>query len=117
MVSHVRAVTIDDIPWLHAVCAAAYERGHYEPDAAEAWVRVMLVNPAYLVLRGTKAWIAVTVSAMPYAPEYRVAQARASPAVDPPTVDRSAPARSLGLSLHARCTRRARWIEKGPAAG
>ena len=72
MASPVRVVTPDDIPWLHAVCAAAYQRGHYEPDAAEIWVRAMIASPAYLVLRGRKAWMAATVSGLPYAPKYLV---------------------------------------------
>ena len=67
----IRRVTVEDIPWLHQLCAEAYRKGHYDPVASEAWVRSMIPDPNHFVLRGRGSWMAVTVAGFPWAPKQK----------------------------------------------
>lgn len=68
-----RLITPDDMPWLHELCAKAYPAGYYDPDAADAWVRRLIVSPNYMAMRGERAAMICGNCPFPYAPKVKVA--------------------------------------------
>lgn len=51
----------------------AYPPGYFEPEPSWKWMTGIVANPAYLVLRGEKAWMGAQLTAFPYAPSVRIA--------------------------------------------